>query len=390
MKSRTKLGAVVGVLLAAACARTGLDLPDYDAVDAEDGKGLAGQAGGAQAGKAGAGQAGVGQAGAGQAGKAGAPVDGGMDAPLDVGPPCVSDVECDDQIPCTKDFCEPKLGCQNVPVDAVCDDGLFCTGTEACIAGKGCVTNPVDCGDGVGCTDDTCNEAKKACSHAPNDKNCPLSHKCGVDEGCYALAYAHSPDTLFEIRLPSGKVTPIGPLQSPQITDIALSPNGTLYGLAFQALYTVNTMTGKATLLQNVSQNQMVALDAAPDGVLYAGAAGTVYALDAATGKLVPTASYPQGNQASGDIAFLGGKLYASSNPSGGGQTDALCEIGLGGTPSKVIGSIGFDCVWGLAAFGETLYGLTCNGEVLSIDLASGKGTLLTKVNEAFWGASAR
>ncbi|CAN5607835.1 hypothetical protein BH09MYX1_BH09MYX1_48050 [soil metagenome] len=57
---------------------------------------------------------------------------------------------------------------------------------------------------------------------------------------------------------------------------------------------------------------------------------------------------------------------------------------------STILGPIGFSCVWGLAAFGPTLYGLTCNGHVLSINPNTGKGTLLNQSSVAFWGASAR
>ena len=32
---------------------------------------------------------------------------------------------------------------------------------------------PVDCSDGVGCTDDSCNEATDDCLNDPNDLSCP-------------------------------------------------------------------------------------------------------------------------------------------------------------------------------------------------------------------------
>ena len=51
---------------------------------------------------------------------------------------------------------------------------------------------------------------------------------------------------------------------------------------------------------------------------------------------------------------------------------------------------MGFTCIWGLAAYGPTLYGLTCEGRILSIDTTTGKGAQLNKVSTAFWGASAR
>ncbi|HEY8432040.1 MAG TPA: putative metal-binding motif-containing protein, partial [Sandaracinaceae bacterium] len=52
--------------------------------------------------------------------------------------------------------------------DADCDDGLFCTGTEACVEGR-CVQTPVVCDDGVACTRDFCSEERGRCISAPPD-----------------------------------------------------------------------------------------------------------------------------------------------------------------------------------------------------------------------------
>lgn len=49
-----------------------------------------------------------------------------------------------------------------------CDDGLFCTGVEACVDGA-CARTPVDCDDGVACTTDACREERRTCDHTPPD-----------------------------------------------------------------------------------------------------------------------------------------------------------------------------------------------------------------------------
>jgi hypothetical protein len=47
----------------------------------------------------------------------------------------------------------------NCLVNGDCDDGLYCTGTETCDAYGDCQAGTaVDCNDGVGFTDDSCNE----------------------------------------------------------------------------------------------------------------------------------------------------------------------------------------------------------------------------------------
>ncbi len=49
-----------------------------------------------------------------------------------------------------------------------CDDGLWCNGSETCSAGSCQAGTPIDCDDGVDCTDDSCNEGSQSCDHTPN------------------------------------------------------------------------------------------------------------------------------------------------------------------------------------------------------------------------------
>lgn len=303
---------------------------------------------------------------------------------------CASDDACDDRVACTLDRCDPSLHvCTHAPRPALCDDGVFCNGSKACDAVQGCVPSaPPSCEEGIACTVDTCNEAKKGCDHVPHDELCPISHACDPALGCQARALAHSGTTLYDVRLPSGQVKAIGSTVA-QLTDVALSPQNVLYGIGFSSLYTVNTQTGVATLFKNTSAGAMNGADMAPNGELYVAGGSALYALSIATGVPTFVASFPGAQQSSGDLAFVGARLLASAT--GAGPTgDDLIEFNLATKTSTVIGPIGFTCVWGLAAYGPTLYGLTCTGQVLSIDPNSGKGTLLNKASIGFWGATAR
>jgi hypothetical protein len=126
----------------------------------------------------------------------------------------------------------------------------------------------------------------------------------------------------------------------------------------------------------------------APDGALYAAGGTGLYRLQIAQAATL-VASFPQGWEASGDIAFLQGRFLATARQSVSGA-DSLVEVDLAASTSKIVGPTGFGCIWGLAAFGQTLYGLTCHGEVLGIDPTTGKAQLLSAGGPAFWGASAR
>ncbi|HEV8321898.1 MAG TPA: PPC domain-containing protein [Myxococcota bacterium] len=122
-------------------------------------------------------------------------------------------VICDDFVACTTDACnEATDSCANTPVNALCDDGAFCNGSETCVPPVGCAPGvTVACGDGNACTLDVCDEATNACMNVPRDQDMdgfgdavcggsdcadldPTRHpgaaeNCanGVDEDCNAL-----------------------------------------------------------------------------------------------------------------------------------------------------------------------------------------------------------
>jgi hypothetical protein len=52
---------------------------------------------------------------------------------------------------------------------------LYCNGDETTCDGAGSCQpgTPVTCDDGVGCTEDICNEVDDACVNIPDNTNCP-------------------------------------------------------------------------------------------------------------------------------------------------------------------------------------------------------------------------
>ncbi len=114
--------------------------------------------------------------------------DGG---PIDGGPPCTIDAECNDGIGCTIDTCTPE-GCTNTVDDGACDDGMVCNGSETCdgsgaTPGMGCLPGtPVDCDDGDPCTTDLCEEPGGTCMHAGSDADGDgvAAEGCGSGTDC--------------------------------------------------------------------------------------------------------------------------------------------------------------------------------------------------------------
>jgi hypothetical protein len=106
-------------------------------------------------------------------GAAGGAGDAGSGNPTDptLRGPCVTVADCDDQVPCTVDSCDPTLKrCRSVPNDVACANGVVCDGTERCDAFLGCQPGiPPSCSDDDVCTIDSCDDAQGGCLHAPRD-----------------------------------------------------------------------------------------------------------------------------------------------------------------------------------------------------------------------------
>ncbi len=318
------------------------------------------------------------------------PPDAGIDAGPDAPPPeCVAGSACDDGVPCTRDRCDVRAGrCLHEPDDVRCADGLTCNGAERCDARLGCVAGaPRACGDGVACTVDRCDEPGR-CASTPDDLRCPISHRCDLTRGCVARALANAGDQLYEVELPSGVLRPLARIRA--FTDVALHPDRSLWAVTVDgALYRFDAASNFPSIVAATGQ-PLTALDAAPDGALYAAGRFGLFRLDRGTGAATPVARFPDGLEASGDIAFLQGRLLVTAR-TGPDALDDLVEFDLAAGAARTVGPVGFRCVWGLAAFGATLYGLTCTGDVLRLDPATGRGVRIAqRPGVTFYGATAR
>ncbi|MCB9506233.1 MAG: thrombospondin type 3 repeat-containing protein [Myxococcales bacterium] len=92
-------------------------------------------------------------------------------------------VTCDDGNPCTSDMCDFELGCVAENISAVCDDGSVCTTVDACVDGACVGGTPLDCDDGNGCTDDTC-DPLAGCASADNRAACDDGDPCTSGDTC--------------------------------------------------------------------------------------------------------------------------------------------------------------------------------------------------------------
>ncbi len=327
---------------------------------------------------------------------AGTPDAAAIDAPSidaavlpDAAPPCRVDSDCDDRVACTLDTCTP-MGCTHRTDDARCDDGLFCNGQETCSL-SGCVDGTVPCNDGVACTDDRCREPSDSCAHDPNDALCPLSNTCDPIRGCEPRLLAQDPTSIYNIALPSGVVSRITRTDQP-LTDIALAGNGTFYGATTtRGLVRLDPRTGATTPVVAIA-GRFYGLEADPSSdVLYGGSDDSIVRFDLVTGTHPVVARLPAPEIVSGDFAFLNGRLYITATRNFRVANDDLFSVDLTSSgPPTLIGSTGHPCIFGLAVYHDTLYGLTCDGLVLTIDPTTAASTIVSRTMIEFDGGAAR
>lgn len=188
----------------------------------------------------------------------------------------------------------------------------------------------------------------------------------------YAVSFS-TDSTLYKLKPRSEKVRTIGST-GVRLTDVAF--RGTkLYAVGFTSLYRLDPSTGASTFVGGLGVSDANALTVRPrTNVLYgAGDTGTFFKVDHKTGDTKTIGSLGGGYGTSGDLAFIGKKLYAAVHPSGSTES-FLAKVSLKTGKAKIVGSTGFNDVFGLVAKKGVLYGATFGGQWLTISTETGKG----------------
>ena len=175
------------------------------------------------------------------------------------------------------------------------------------------------------------------------------------------------------------------------LTDIDIAPDNSVFAVSFSDLYSIDLETNTATLIGEHDINGLNALEIAEDGTLFAAASSQeIYTLDPTTGTSTAIGSVPFDFSSAGDLQFIENTLYATDN-------QALVALDVEGNvlnEATSIGSLGLDDEF---VFGITIdedgdpVGLTDNGRILSLNLATGNATSIGTVenNRPIFGAAA-
>ncbi len=107
---------------------------------------------------------------------------------------CRRGSDCYDGIGCTEDVCDEQTHhCTWLPQDTLCNDGNDCNGAETCDASAGCLSGQApDCEDGIDCTDDGCDPVTGNCIHEPQDWLCDDNDACTLDSCSPEMDCQHS------------------------------------------------------------------------------------------------------------------------------------------------------------------------------------------------------
>ncbi len=204
------------------------------------------------------------------------------------------------------------------------------------------------------------------------DNNCSGEVNDGID----CSFFAHSGTNLYRID-PFKNALSMVSTDLPNLQDIDTHPDGTLYGVTFDGLYIYLEQQDRWVQVGEfgieVSDPNGMAID--NDGTIFVTSQDKVYTVDLATGAATLLGDMNEEYYSSGDcVVDKGDTLFMTSKHD---QTeDHLIRIDRMTGEGSEIGPIGTRKIFALTSAWGTLYGLTDQGEVLTINPSTGEGSL--------------
>jgi hypothetical protein len=222
-----------------------------------------------------------------------------------------------------------------------------------------------------------------------------------VDAGTVGgVLYANDETTLYKIDPATYAASLVGsfgwPSGTDAMADIAIGPDGRIFGASSTKLYVVNAATAKCTSVGSLSKG-LNALTFVPVGVVDpsvealvgASSDGTFYRVNPDTGALTQLGHFSSGHSSSGDLAYASGPgIVAAVNP--GGANDLLAKVAPATGATTGIGAASMPWLWGLAYVNGKLVGFTLQKDIVTINPATGAVTHVGTGPIGFYGAAGR
>lgn len=224
----------------------------------------------------------------------------------------------------------------------------------------------------------------------------------GGTSGGTVYVYAHTASALYRVDPDTLDVQLVGDfdwgaISFDQMTDIAIDKTGQMIGISFTRVYRVDPSSAKTTLLSGSLSGQFNGLSFVPaemlgetgDDVLVGtrNTDGRVFRIDPTNG--ITTEVGDMGNfRSSGDLVAVAG--FGTAQTVVGASSDVLALLAPQSFAANPIGAgTGFSQIWGVAFWGDKVYGFTNNGEFVLIDPNTGIATMVgNKPGLNWWGAA--
>lgn len=230
------------------------------------------------------------------------------------------------------------------------------------------------------------------------------------------LVYAHSSDTLFTFSPRDVEVVEVGRFRTadgedaPNMLDLAVNSEEVIYTTSSDTLFSVDPETAVVTAVGTfgglAGRERLFALTFLAEGEL-GGSAGEVligatnegayYRIDPATAEAELLGNYPDEWQSSGDLVSVEGLGTYATLKRPDFPSDVLARILFSSDGSSIVTVVGpvrndaedYTQLFGLGFWGEKLYGFSNSGQLIEIDLTTGRGTTVSgdTGTDQFWGA---
>jgi hypothetical protein len=235
-----------------------------------------------------------------------------------------------------------------------------------------------DCNGKIDCADDACVSVPACC----------VASSGTVDE----TIWANSPTDLYKIDPTTFAVTHVGSFGISDMTDIALTTTGELWGVSFSTLYMIDKTSATASSVASIGSGEN-ALTFLPGGTLLAAdGSGDLSTISTSTGSGTSVGNYGNSLSSAGDLVAVGNLMYGTSATKAGGadasSNNVLIRVNTSTGVATVVGPTGYGNVWGLAYVHAKVIGFTTAGQLLQIDPATGTSTVISTTSIQFWGAT--
>jgi len=206
--------------------------------------------------------------------------------------------------------------------------------------------------------------------------------------------YAHTADDLYSIDdAPPYEAHLVSTFNridgepAPNITDLAVSLEGEMYGVSTNGVWHIAPATGVMEPVLETEDEFFVAMTFLSDGSLLVGGDGNLYEVDLATGTYSTLTSFSSWGWDGDMVGLPDGFLYCIMRADGASNSslviyDAVFDTILSDADT------GVGSMFGVAYGAQTLFGFTDGGAIVTIDAASGLATEVATPDLGFWGAA--